>query len=47
MTDALQVPLVKRAFDLLGAQFVRIDEGFATVPTNADGRFESHESKET
>jgi DNA polymerase-3 subunit gamma/tau len=38
MTDALQVPLVKRACDLLGAQFVRMDEGFASAsPDTAEG----------
>jgi DNA polymerase III subunit gamma/tau len=31
-TEALQAPLVKRAFELLGAQFVHVDDGFGTAP---------------
>lgn len=28
----MQAPLVKRAFELLGAQFVQMDEGFGAAP---------------
>ena len=31
-TEAMQAPLVKRAFELLGAQFVQMDEGFGAAP---------------
>jgi hypothetical protein len=30
--DAEKEPLVQRALDVLGAQFVRVDEGFAATP---------------
>ncbi len=30
--EAMQAPLVKRAFELLGAQFVQMDEGFGAAP---------------
>lgn len=47
MTDALQVPLLKRAFDLLGAQFVRMDEGFAAAATDASLQADAAETEES
>jgi DNA polymerase-3 subunit gamma/tau len=47
MTDALQVPLVKRAFDLLGAQFIRVDEGFAAAPPGEADPADTAEVRET
>jgi hypothetical protein len=32
-TEAMQLPLVKRAFEVLGAQFVHLDEGFGAAPS--------------
>jgi DNA polymerase-3 subunit gamma/tau len=31
-TEVMQMPLVKRAFDLMGAQIVQMDEGFGAAP---------------
>jgi DNA polymerase-3 subunit gamma/tau len=45
-TEAMQSPLVKRAFDLLGAQFVRLDEGFGAAPIQPPQRSESTENEE-
>jgi hypothetical protein len=47
MTDALQVPLVKRAFDLLGAQFVRMDDGFAASTADPSERSDAAETEES
>ncbi len=38
MSDALQVPLLRRAAELLGAQFVRMDDGFASAETAGNRR---------
>jgi hypothetical protein len=39
-TEVLQEPLVKRAFDALGAQIVRVDDGFGVAPTGPTQRTE-------
>jgi DNA polymerase-3 subunit gamma/tau len=41
--EAMKVPLVKRAFEVLGAQFVQVDEGFGVAPVESAERNESAE----
>jgi DNA polymerase-3 subunit gamma/tau len=45
-TEAMQAPLVKRAFELLGAQFVQMDEGFGAAPAEPVQPRESPEGEE-
>ena len=42
----MQAPLVKRALELLGAQFVHLDEGFGSAPAEPAGRAEPAETEE-
>jgi hypothetical protein len=44
---AEKLPLIKRALDVLGASFQRVDEGFGVLPSggiNADGASGEDES---
>jgi DNA polymerase-3 subunit gamma/tau len=43
-TEALQVPLVKRALEVLGAQFVQLDEGFGAAPVECATTAETQET---
>jgi DNA polymerase-3 subunit gamma/tau len=45
-TEAMQAPLVKRAFEVLGAQFVHVDEGFSAAPAASAERIETAEPEE-
>jgi hypothetical protein len=42
-TELAQDPLVKRAMEILGAQIVRVDEGFGTIPEAAPVRSSTDE----
>jgi DNA polymerase-3 subunit gamma/tau len=42
-TEAMKVPLVKRAFELLGAQLVQVDDGFGAAPSAPAERSETAE----
>jgi DNA polymerase-3 subunit gamma/tau len=44
--EALREPLVKRAIEVLGAQIVRVDEGFGTAPGSSAERPEETEREE-
>jgi DNA polymerase-3 subunit gamma/tau len=44
--EALREPLVKRAIEVLGAQIVRVDEGFGAMPAPSADRTEPAESQE-
>jgi hypothetical protein len=44
--EALREPLVKRAIEVLGAQIVRVDEGFGTAPAASGERTDEMEPGE-
>jgi DNA polymerase-3 subunit gamma/tau len=44
--EAMQTPLLKRALDLMGAQIVRMDEGFGAAPAGTTAADETAETEE-